>query len=94
LAEQKKISDAQKAQSNKLAAELKAKQDAEAKILSDKKAAELAPDKEKINALYLSIHNFTIPEFSSNEAKEIGKLVQGSLADILTLIKNESTKLK
>lgn len=105
LAEQKRLADIeskkqadillkQKAETEKLAKELQAKKDAEAKLLAEQKSAELAPDKEKINALYKSIQSFTIPEFSSNEAKEIGKLVQGSLSAILTLIKNESTKLK
>lgn len=105
LAEQKRLADTeakkqadilakQKAEAEKLAKELQAKRDAEAKIEAEKKAAQLAPDKEKINQLYKSIQSFTMPEFKTKEAIEIGKLVQGSLSAILQLIKNESQKLK
>lgn len=84
----------QKAESEKLQKELQAKKDAEAKELEAKRLAQLAPDKEKINALYKSLKAFTIPEFASAEAKQLGADVQMRIESILTFIKTESQKLK
>lgn len=105
VAELKKQKDA----ADKLAAELKAKEEAEdlahqkekerieaeeTECLAKAKAAQLAPDKEKINALYLAIKAIVIPEFKSTEAKQIGISVQAKINQLLTDIKGMSSALK
>lgn len=99
----------EKAKSDKLAHELKAKEDAikaeqekereriEAEA-AEKEAAEkakrLAPDKEKINALFLAIKGFDFPECESEEAKAIIKDVKTVFEVALTNIKASASKLK
>lgn len=93
----------------KIAAEEKAKSDALAKEKSDRESKEksekeaeleaerlkqLAPDKEKINALFISIRDFKFPEVESEEAKKIVQEVQDGMKIILTGIKNLSKGLK
>lgn len=58
------------------------------------KAEALAPDKTKINALYLAIKNIAIPECQSVEAKQIVTDIQVGLKIILDGIKNKSEILK
>jgi hypothetical protein len=105
LAEQKRIAEieakkqadilaAQKLEAEKLAKELQAKKDVEAKIESDKKVALIAPDKDKINALYLSIKAIEPPDFKTGEAKLIGFAVGQKIKELLLFIKDESQKLK
>lgn len=64
----------------------------------EKEAAEkaklLAPDKEKINALFISIRDFAFPECSTPEAKQIISDVQEGMKIILQGIKDKSKTLK
>lgn len=92
LAEQLCIQQAEK---DKADAEEKQRieQDAADKLAKEK-AALLAPDKEKINQLYKSIQNFSMPEFKSKEALELGRLVAVELDKICKLIKLQSQNLK
>lgn len=93
----------------KIAADEKAKSDALAKEKSDREAKEkadkeaeseverlkqLAPDKDKINALFIAIRDFQFPEVESAEAKKIVSEVQDGMKIILTGIKNLSKELK
>lgn len=93
----------------KIAADEKAKADAlakekaerEAKEKADKEAEaeaerlkQLAPDKDKINALFIAIRDFQFPEVESPEAKKIVSEVQDGMKIILTGIKNLSKELK
>jgi ribosome-associated toxin RatA of RatAB toxin-antitoxin module len=105
LAEQKRLSDieskkqaellaAEKLAADKLAKELQVKKDAEAKILADKKAAELAPDKEKVNQLYLTIKEIAIPDFKSDEAIKLGLSVKNKINELLADIKTMAANLK
>lgn len=91
LAKQQEI--ARKAQ-----AELQAKKDAEAKVLADKVAAEkdalLAPDKEKVNQMFLMIKELKIPSFSTLECQVIGDYVKNNLAQLLEDIKFKAKKLQ
>lgn len=76
---------------------LKVKQDAEAKIIADKKAAELAalaaPDKIKIRVLYDAIKGIAIPELQSEPGKAIAILVAKRLKELLVEVAAESKKL-
>lgn len=94
-----------KKEREKLQAELEAKELAEeserlAKIAEQEekdakaKAALLAPDKEKINALYISIRDFAFPECQTPEANQIIKDVQEGMKIILGGIKTKSSNLK
>lgn len=56
--------------------------------------AAVAPDKEKINALYIALKNTPIPDVTSNEAKKITRLVSESILLILAEIKNEAKQIK
>lgn len=98
LAEQNRIAaielQKQKDAADKLAAELKEKQDVEEKILADKKAAELAPDKDKINALYLAYKNVELPICDSKEADELISKVTEKVRELLMFIKTEAKNLK
>lgn len=82
------------AENEKLATELQAKKDAESKIEADKKAAQLAPDKEKINQLYTALKTLEIPDFTSIECQMLGTDVLNKISHILSYIKAESAKLK
>jgi hypothetical protein len=104
LAEQKRLNDIeakkqaeilakQKAEAEKLAKELQAKKDAEAKIEAEIKAALLAPDKEKVNQLYISLRSLTIPKFESEAGIAIAEHVTTSIAHLLNEIKELSKKL-
>lgn len=81
----------------KLQAELQAKKDAEAKAINDRLAAEraalVAPDKEKIRALYDYIKNISIPVLNSNPGKIIANLTAIRIKDLLAEIATESKKL-
>jgi hypothetical protein len=83
----------QKAETEKLAKELQAKKDAKQKELEAKRLAQLAPDKDKINALYLSLKNLAMPDFTSFECQVIGTQVLNKISHILSYIKEESKKL-
>lgn len=74
-------------------AKFKEKQANEAKEAREK-AAELAPDKEKINAMFIALRDFKIPEFKTEEAKKIGAEVKAGIDIILTGIKDLSKSLK
>lgn len=87
LAKQQEI--ARKAQ-----AELQTKKDAENKVLADKKAALLAPDKEKVNQLFLAIKTLEIPVFSTLECQAIGEYVKNNLSQLLDDIKFKAKKLQ
>lgn len=93
----------------KIAADEKAKADALAKEKSYREAKEkadkeveaeaerlkqLAPDKDKINALFIAIRDFQFPEVESEDAKKIVSEVQDGMKIILTGIKNLSKSLK
>lgn len=87
LAKQQEI--ARKAQ-----AELQTKKDAENKVLADKKAALLAPDKEKVNQLFLAIKTLEMPVFSTLECQAIGEYVKNNLSQLLDDIKFKAKKLQ
>jgi hypothetical protein len=93
----KKIAD-QKAETDKLAAELQDKKDVEIKAQAEKeakeKAALLAPDKEKVNALYLTIKAISIPDFKSDEAVKLGLSVKNKINELLADIKTMAANLK
>lgn len=82
------------AESLRLKKELQAKKDIEAEEAESKRLAQLAPDKDKINALYLSLKNLEIPKFESIEAATIGNYVKEQIAQLLEDIKFKSQKLK
>lgn len=97
--------DKANAESERIRKELEAKQLEEEKerlrIIAEqeeKEAAEkaklLAPDKEKINALFISIRDFAFPECSTQEAKQIIADVQEGMKIILQGIKDKSKTLK
>lgn len=103
-----KIAADEKAKSDKLAAELKAKQEAEDLALANEKARieaeenekiakakaeKLAPDKEKVRKLYDELLAIKMPEVESEEAKAIIKLVSESIEIIRKEIIKESKKL-
>jgi hypothetical protein len=93
-AEAEKKLAAERAEREKAEAELKAKRDAEAKIEADKKQALLAPDKDKVNQLYVAIKGIAIPEFKTQEAYKIGTTVQNRISDLLAEIKELAKTLK
>lgn len=64
--------------SDKNASEIKQKQELE----SAKKAALLAPDKDKLTVLYNALDGIQLPNVTSPEAKEITKLVNNTLAQL------------
>lgn len=82
----------------KIQKELEEKQRIEAeqkaKIEAEQRQKELAPDKEKINALYLLIKNFEFPEVQDQDSKKIVESVKKSFDDILKNIVIEAKKLK
>lgn len=84
----------QKQAADKLQAELQAKKDQEAKQLATKQAALLAPDKDKINQLYVALKNLEVPKFQTIEAATIGDYVKNQIAQLLEDIKFKSKKLK
>lgn len=100
-AEQKRKADAelakQRAESDKLAAELQARKDAEAKIESDRLAAEkyalLAPDKEKVRQLHTALKAIVVPEFATPEGKEIGQTMREALDILIKGLVQDSKKL-
>lgn len=103
-----KIAADAKAESNRLAAELQAKKDAEELAYqkekdrieaeeADKKAKEkaalLAPDKEKIRKMYDALKAFDLPEVQSEEAKNIVARVKEGLTLLIKDIQLQSQKL-
>ena len=64
-----------------------------AKIAQQKEAL-LAPDKEKINALFISIRDFKFPECETTEARIIISDIQEGFKIILAGIKEKSKSLK
>lgn len=102
--QQKEASEKQ-AELDSLAKELQAVKDREEKERQDaiaeqqekeaaEKAKRLAPDKEKINALYIQIRDFSFPECESDEAKVIITEIQEGFKIILEGIKTKSQTLK
>jgi len=100
-----KIAQDAKAESDKLAAELQAKKDAEELAHqkekerieaeeSERKAADKAPDVDKLRKLYRDVQAFQIPEFTSKEGKKIGVEFQEGLNILLDMIKVSAEKLK
>jgi len=100
-----KIAQDAKAESDKLAAELQAKKDAEELAHqkekerieaeeSERKAADKAPDVDKLRKLYRDVQAFQIPEFTSKEGKAIGLEFQEGLNILLDMIKVSAEKLK
>lgn len=96
---------ADKAESDKLAAQLQAKKDAEELAHqkekerieaeeSEKVASEKAPDVDKLRKLYRDIQAIQIPEFTSKEGKQIGSGFQEGLNILLAGIKVAAEKLK
>lgn len=91
----KKELDAEKERKEKELEDEKARIEAEeAEKIAKEKAALLAPDKDKINALYLSIKNISFPELQTEEAKAISVSVKEGLDIILLGIKNAASTLK
>jgi len=105
---QAKIQAELKAENDRIAAELKAKQEAEEKAheeekqrihseqadrIAKEKAASLAPDKAKVKVLFEAIKAIKVPEFQSKEAIEIGKRVEEALQIVKQLIINDSKNL-
>lgn len=58
------------------------------------KAAQLAPDKEKINALFIAIRDFNFPECETKEATQIIADVKEGFKIVLEGIKNKAKGLK
>lgn len=58
------------------------------------KAAQLAPDKEKINALFIAIRDFNFPECETKEAAQIIADVKEGFKIVLEGIKNKAKGLK
>lgn len=58
------------------------------------KAAQLAPDKEKINALFIAIRDFNFPECETKEAAQIIADVKNEFDAVLENIKNKAKALK
>jgi len=95
---------AEKKEKEKAQAALKAKQDAEAKLKADaekkdkeriaaeKKAAK-APDKEKLNALAVTIGTIVYPVMKSDEGKKILENVEVLLDKVVAYIKEKSSEL-
>ena len=81
----------------KLKAEIKAKEDAERKerekIEARQKAAELAPDKKKLESLAVRIVQIELPELKSEEAKAIIKSVVELLNKTSNYIKEKTINL-
>ena len=82
----------------KIQRELEAKQEAERlekeRIEKEKRDKLLAPDKEKINQLYLSIKNFEFPQVTDLESKKIIESVKNDFNEILKKIISQSKSLK
>lgn len=78
----------------KQAEEDRLKQEVLDKQMAEDRAKLLAPDKEKINALYLLIKNFEFPEVKSKEPKEIVAYAASEFETILKTIVEMSKKLK
>jgi len=102
--EQDRINDG-KLERDRLAAELQAKKDAEELAHqkekerieaeeSERKAADKAPDVDKLRKLYRDVQAFQIPEFTSKEGKKIGTEFQEGLNILLDMIKVSAEKLK
>lgn len=92
-AEQADKERAAKAESERIEKKLREMAEAEAKEIDAKNRAMTGPDKDKINALYLSLKNLAIPEFTSIECQVIGTEVVNKISHILSYIKAESKKL-
>lgn len=91
----KKELDAERERKEKDLADEKSRIEAEeSEKLAKEKAALLAPDKDKINALYLSIKNISFPELQTEEAIAISVSVKEGLDIILLGIKNAASTLK
>lgn len=103
-----KIAADAKAESDRLAAELQAKKDAEelahqkekerieaeeAEKKAKEKAALLAPDKEKIRKMYDALKAFDLPEVQSEEAKNIVARVKEGLTLLIKDVQVQSQKL-
>jgi len=103
-----KIAADEKAKSDKLEAELKAKKDAEDLALANEKArieaeqkekeakekaALLAPDKDKVKAFYTSFTALKFPELESEEGKKMAKRIEESLELVRKLIITDSKNL-
>lgn len=89
---------AEREKSLKIQRELEAKQEAERlekeRIEKEKRDKLLAPDKEKINQLYLSIKNFDFPNVIDLESKKIIDSVKEDFNEILKKIILKSKSLK
>jgi len=96
---------ADKADSDRMAAELQAKIDADELAHqkekerieaeeSERKAADKAPDVDKLRKLYRDVQAFQIPEFTSKEGKKIGIEFKEGLNILLDMIKVSAEKLK
>lgn len=84
----------------KAEAEEKARKDAEAKELAEKKAkaeaekkARLAPDKDKLKALAVSIKTIQLPEVKNLEAQAVIADVQSLLNKVVNFINDKAEKL-
>lgn len=88
LKKEREEKDRKQAEEDRLKQELLDKQ------IAEDRAKLLAPDKEKISALYLSIKNFEFPEVKSKETKEIVSYAVSEFETILKTIVEMCKKLK
>jgi hypothetical protein len=98
------ILKAEREEREKVEAELKAKQQAEAdqkaaeekQRIADEKAAKkqaAAPDKDKLAILVMQLEKLVYPNVTSDEAKQIVKDTQGLIAKVITHVKTKTTEL-
>lgn len=66
----------------------------EAEKLAKEKALLLAPDKEKINTLYIEIRDFKFPDVQTEEAKKIISDIKEGFEIMLAVIKDKAKALK
>lgn len=91
----KKELEAEKQRKEKELEDEKARIEAEeSEKLAKDKAALLAPDKEKINALFIAIRDFSFPEVKTEEANKIVSDVKESFEFLLKAIKEQAKTLK
>lgn len=93
-AENKKIAQELAAKKAKELQEARVKKEAEEAEKAKLKAASLAPDKEKINAMYLEIKNFKFPELNDPDAIKLIEEVKQGFSIILKGIVSAAKTLK
>jgi hypothetical protein len=95
IAKLKAEQEAERQRKEKELAKEKARIEAEeADKRAKEKAALLAPDKEKINLLFVQIRDFAFPDVQTDEAKKIVSDVKESFGFLMSAIKEQAKLLK